>query len=373
MNFKAALLIILTVIIDITAISFGYMVLWIFGVFLTLLLIFSAVMIALAKHSIEFNQIMREAAVAKGMPAYLTVQFINKSIFLYPYVHVKYKNGGEEVIPVYPGQQTVNIEYVFNRKGRYQVGINSIIIYDAFGIFCRKIQNRKYEILCVMPVTGIYSGGAAYEADTGSYDNGKRKKLEDKSSVSFLREYRYGDTLNSINWKATARHAEVIVNQHENELCPKVFIYVGKSSDADLDDYVCGIALTRVRYILDSEGSAALFYSGNRNVLENVDADKFYEYGIYLSDMPEDNINESSFMENDSAVIERAVFEKENYNYAIFYLQYPMSAGMERIIHRMENLHIKTEVHQPPFADDPAGSMPFAAFSGDSREGYNAK
>ena len=346
MNIKSVLYILLTLLVDVSAMYFGYLAFWILGIFLTLILIASAVMFTFGIWQLKFKQVLVNAMVEKGNEAQLMLECLNKGIFLYPKVRVFYRGGERKTVSVYPGTQSVSIGYVFQRKGKYSVGVEKIAAYDAFGIFCSRVRFKKPEILYVLPKAGAFQGTFIDEAGRSSEEGMKKKKFEDRSTVSYLRDYQYGDTLNLINWKATAKHSEVIVNQHENEFCTRVFVYVDGSNDPDKDDYTCDLALTHVKNILDHDGMVTLLYGGKDRALDSKDVKYFDEYGLYLTDTPETASESPLDMAKDLDRIGKIVFQNNAFNQAVLYLQHDVTPEMEQLITHFVNMHIKVDVRQ---------------------------
>lgn len=380
MNVRSVLFILLTLAIDVSAMYFGYITLWVLGIFVTLILILSAVMAVLGIWSLKFRQLLSSALIEKGNEAQLILECRNKGIFLYPKARIFYRSGEKKTVSVYPGTYAVYFGYAFQRKGKYHVGIKKITVYGAFGIFCRRIRFDRPETLYVLPKSNILQKEYQEEVGRSSEEGVKKKNAEDRSTVSYLRGYQYGDTLNTINWKATAKHNEVIVNQRENEFCTRAFIYVDSTDNLDADDHACDLALSHVKNVLDRGGTVTLLYSGKGNTINSNNVKNFEEFGIYLVEIPERsrgaysshvartasavhsastahsaNTAHSastarsantvhSVWENDLKQIGQAVFQKDIYNQAVFYLHHDITPEIDMLIRELDNMHIKVEV-----------------------------
>ena len=251
MNWKAVLWILATVICDICALYFGYATLWVLGFFLTLVLLFAFVMILFSFWHLSFQQVLSRSAVEKHEEAQLLVQCQNNGFLFYPTVWLHYISGERKQISAYPGEQEQKVGYIFPMKGIYPVGVKKIVVYEPFGIFCRRIRIKEPQKLFVLPRTIPLQETPMMDTGKSSEEGKRKKRAVDRSIVSGLREYEYGDTLNSINWKATAKRNEVIVNCYENEFCIKAFVYVDRfqmpeqpAVAALLEDAACDHAIT---------------------------------------------------------------------------------------------------------------------------------
>ncbi len=350
MNWKAVSWILATIICDICALYFGYTSLWTLGFFLTLVLVIAVILILCSFWMLSFRQVLLHPAVEKHTEAQLAVQCHNRGIFLYPNVQLYYQYQDKKRITVYPGTQEIRVGYVFSRKGQYRIGLKKIVVYEPFGIFCRRIRIREPEILYVLPRAGLVPMDLREDTGKSSEEGTKKKQVADRSTISDLREYEYGDTLNSINWKATAKRNEVIVNRYENEFCTKVFVYVDGSlqvgdslnAAAVLDDYACDLAITCVKSVLNQDGMVTLFYGGRDRVLESSTVKSFQEYGIYLT---EDGNADPERESRDAVLLEKTLFQKDIYNRATFYLR-ELTPEIARIGKQLENQHVKVEMYR---------------------------
>lgn len=362
MNWKAVLWILATIVCDICAMYFGYVSLWVLAFFLTLILFLAIILIFCSFWILSFRQVLLHPAVEKHAEAQLAVQCQNRGFFLYPDVQLHYLHGERKKIAVYPGFQEQKVGYVYGRKGRYEVGLQKIVIYEPFGIFCRRIHLREPEVLSVLPRATLLYGMGQEDVGKSSETGTKKKLIEDRSTISDMREYEYGDTLNSINWKATAKRNEVVVNRYENEFCPKVFVYVDGSfqgmenaeAGAVLDDYACDLALSQVKSVLQINGIITLFYGGQNSVVESGMVKAFEEYGIYLT-----QITGQDEELDESLLLEKTLFQKDVYTRAVFYLQ-KLTAESIKILMQLENQHVKTEVYRIAFRQSGMGEKPEA-------------
>lgn len=354
MNWKAILCILVTIACTMCAMYFGYSSLWVLAIFLTLLLLCAAIMTICSIWTLSFEQMLVQTAVEKGVEAQLAVLCYNKGFFFYPRVELVYRSQDKRKVSVYPGKQKVLMGYAFPRKGTFLVGLEKVVIHDAFGIFCRKIRFREAEVLYVLPRAGEVQDYSQEEVGRISEEGTKKKQVQDRTNISDMREYQYGDMLNSINWKATAKHNEIIVNRYEDEFCSRTFIYVDGRFPLDdiygkhiiLDDYACDLAVTCVKSVLAQEGMVTLFYGGKPHALESNMVKSFQEYGVYLAESPAP-ISEAGNEER--VALERILFQKNVYDRAVFYLR-QSTPEIEQLIDLLIRQHIVVEKHQISFS-----------------------
>ncbi len=127
-------------------------------------------------------------------------------------------------------QQMYRFSYVLQptERGEYYFGLLNIYVRGGLGLFSRRfrfpeatmvkvypsfVQMRKFKIMAIsdrlseMGIKKIRSYGHQMEFDQ-------------------IREYIQGDDVRSVNWKATARKGQLMVNQYQDEKSQQVFSIV---------------------------------------------------------------------------------------------------------------------------------------------------
>ncbi|MGY2064107.1 DUF58 domain-containing protein [Blastococcus sp. SYSU DS0619] len=110
---------------------------------------------------------------------------------------------------------TVRYRLLGRHRGRYQLGPLRLQILDPFGLVERTVAGTGTAPLAVVPrVRPLGRGGPGGEHGSGG--DGVRRALavhgDDDVSV---REYRRGDDLRKVHWRATARTGELMVRLEE--------------------------------------------------------------------------------------------------------------------------------------------------------------
>jgi uncharacterized protein (DUF58 family) len=117
------------------------------------------------------------------------------------------------------------------KRGEYHFGVINAITTTRLGLVARRvflgdpqmtpvypsiIQMKKYELLAFARIS--------------NYEGIKKvRKLGHSYEFEKIRQYAIGDDLRSINWKATGRKNQVMVNQYEDERSQQVYSIIDKS------------------------------------------------------------------------------------------------------------------------------------------------
>lgn len=113
------------------------------------------------------------------------------------------------------GEERLAYDVTLERRGEHVVGPLTITVTDAFGLVERRFS---YEA-----TTTVVAYPAAYELRSGSA--GDLRALEDAASADerdafdHLREYRRGDPLRDVHWKAAAKRPddELVVTEYDTD------------------------------------------------------------------------------------------------------------------------------------------------------------
>jgi uncharacterized protein (DUF58 family) len=102
------------------------------------------------------------------------------------------------------------------RRGRFTLGPIRLRLVDPFGLVLRTAAGSDTAGLLVTPRVRPLQGGGPLAGVGGNGGEGSRRSIavhgEDDVST---REYRYGDDLRLVNWRATARTGELMVRLEE--------------------------------------------------------------------------------------------------------------------------------------------------------------
>lgn len=316
MKIKFVFWLVFTVLFNILAFSFEYRGLWLIAACMGFVPIMSLIMILCGRFRIRFKQYAENTVFEKSKGTRLILECTNKTIFIYPKLKIKYRTGVRQEKILYPGANSFSCDFSARYKGVYDIGAEKIIVSDLFGMFCFSFKFKEDELVYSIPEPKDIkmlsdpgkSGNTAKEVKTADHS-------EDKNIISDLREYRYGDTLNKINWKATAKYSDVIVNNYENRFYPKTLIYVGglyKNDDEisrAADDFACEVAISIVKRLLSANKNFTLFYEGKEDMADSETNKEIQDYGIYLANASGKN----SYFE-DIGLVENTVLGNGGYS-----------------------------------------------------------
>jgi uncharacterized protein (DUF58 family) len=102
------------------------------------------------------------------------------------------------------------------RRGRFPLGPLRLRLVDPFGLVLRTAAGSDTAALLVVPRVRPLSGSGGLAGGGGSGGEGARRSIavhgEDDVST---REYRHGDDLRMVHWRATARTGELMVRLEE--------------------------------------------------------------------------------------------------------------------------------------------------------------
>ena len=102
--------------------------------------------------------------------------------------------------------------------GTVSFSVESIKVYDLFGIAFRKIECKKCDYITVLPEIFTTDFSSEY-FDSNNFDELETEKIgNDLYNISYMREYQKGDSIKRIHHKLSAKLDELIVKQGvENE------------------------------------------------------------------------------------------------------------------------------------------------------------
>jgi uncharacterized protein (DUF58 family) len=125
------------------------------------------------------------------------------------------------------------------QRGWFQVGPLSLSVGDAFGLATSRAQVGGTSSLVVTPeVIPLAETGLSVPAGDGEARMVQRRATGDADD-SMTREYRRGDALRRVHWRATARRGDLMVRQEEQRSLPQARVIVDTMRagyrDADSD------------------------------------------------------------------------------------------------------------------------------------------
>jgi uncharacterized protein (DUF58 family) len=121
------------------------------------------------------------------------------------------------------------------RRGRFALGPVRLRLVDPFGLVLRTAAGSDTATLLVTPRVRPLQGSGALTGAGGNGGEGSRRSIavhgEDDVST---REYRYGDDLRLVHWRATARTGELMVRLEERPWRAAASLFIDSRLSAHL-------------------------------------------------------------------------------------------------------------------------------------------
>lgn len=111
----------------------------------------------------------------------------------------------------------VLVDYVLDppRRGVFEIGPLVVDFGDPFGLASGELVVGERQKLVVTPAVAVLPAtGQSIAADEGSARALQRRASGGEDEL-MTREYRYGDPLRRVHWRASAHHGELMVRQEE--------------------------------------------------------------------------------------------------------------------------------------------------------------
>ncbi len=192
------------------------------------------------------------------------------------------------------------------KRGEYSFGNLNIYVSDFIGIIKRRfifdsnakvpvypsfIQMQKYEIKAV-------------SNNLSDYGIKKIRKISNNREFEQIKSYVAGDDFRTVNWKATARRSQLMVNQYQDEKAQRIYsiIDMGRTMKMPFDgmsllDYAVNAALVISNIALKKHDKAGLI-TFSKNIHSIVPADKKNNQISKISDVlykQQTNYDEANF------------------------------------------------------------------------------
>ncbi|HIP33031.1 MAG TPA: DUF58 domain-containing protein [Crocinitomicaceae bacterium] len=137
------------------------------------------------------------------------------------------------------GHSTKEFNYVFQpkKRGEYQFGDVFIIIRSMFFLASKRIELPLKETIHVYPsVLQLKKYELlVFQQQKTSVGIKKIRRLGNNSEFEQIRNYVQGDELKTINWKATSRRNELMVNQYQEEKSQSIYCIIDKSRSMQME------------------------------------------------------------------------------------------------------------------------------------------
>ncbi|MFK7810234.1 MAG: DUF58 domain-containing protein [Saprospiraceae bacterium] len=152
-------------------------------------------------------------------------------------------------------------------RGEYTFGKINMFIESRLGLVKRRLQHDHPMSISVYPSIVQMKKYELRAFDRVSYTQGIKKMRRLGHSYEFeqIKNYVRGDDIRSINWKASSRHAHLMVNQYEDERAQQIYCIIDKSramhmpfDGLSLMDYAINTTLVMSNIALQKHDRAGL-------------------------------------------------------------------------------------------------------------------
>ncbi len=127
-------------------------------------------------------------------------------------------------------------EVTFPYRGKYEIGVSDIYIYDLFRMFRLRVDADTFTTVFVMPrrlTIGREGTHAPSDVNTSSVKN---ITGIDRAELSDIREYRSGDNMKSIHWKLSSKAQELVVKEYAMNSGNRVYIFADMAKIRNADN-----------------------------------------------------------------------------------------------------------------------------------------
>nr|MDD6336503.1 DUF58 domain-containing protein [bacterium] len=188
----------------------------------------------------SYNQTLTPETGIKGQSIELKMGIHNDTFMPFPYVEITYATVDTAIdgklrsarMGLPPRQsRTITAVMPCNYRGVYTVGLQSVRVYDMFGLFSSRIKlerlyYHKNFTLSIYPEIYPLPRIAMPAADLESVAEEHRLQTDDVAMPTDIRGYRYGDPLRHVHWKLSMRKGDLIIKLFEQYTRPDVLVFL---------------------------------------------------------------------------------------------------------------------------------------------------
>lgn len=217
-----------------------------------LLLVLGGLLVArIRRPRLDVVRLFTPPVVSAGTSVQVTLRIQNKGAGPSPHLvwndAIPWQESAEpnELLPIGGGQSghrlvTAHYELHPPRRGLYQIGPLVIEHEDPFGMARSTLAVGLPDRLVVVPALVDLPPGGPTLADGEGTANLVQRRVTGNDDDLTTREYRTGDALRRVHWRASARRGELMVRQEEHRSHPDARIILDTRlagyPDADIDD-----------------------------------------------------------------------------------------------------------------------------------------
>lgn len=167
------------------------------------------------------------------------------------------------------GGSTKEFEYIFSpkKRGKHSFGKPLVTMRSIFFMVNRKVEVPIEQEVRVYPSVEQMKKYELLVFQQRKLDAGIKKirRLGNNSEFEQIKNYVQGDEIKKINWKATSRRNELMVNQYQEEKSQNIYCIIDKSRNMQVDfegltmlDYAINSTLVFTNIALKKDDKAGL-------------------------------------------------------------------------------------------------------------------
>lgn len=168
-----------------------------------------------------------------------------------------------------PGEQEETITYKITptERGEYQFGAVNLFLSTSIGLVQRRYRRDIVQDVPVYPSILQMKNFElrAFDRVTNQKGIKKMRRLGHSYEFEQIKNYVQGDDFRSINWKASSRRSQLMVNQFQDERAQQVYCVIDKSrsmkmpfNNLSLMDYAINTSLVMSNIALQKHDKAGL-------------------------------------------------------------------------------------------------------------------
>lgn len=206
--------------------------------------------------------------LSSSYPIRLMVQIIDEIPF-------QFQNRNFELATILGPHEMANFEYDLTpmERGEYHFGVINLFIHSPLELVKRRVQTGKPEIGKVFPsVIQMKKYEILALARISTLDGVKKiRRIGHNYEFDQIKNYTIGDDTRSINWKATGKRNQLMVNQYQDERSQAIYVFIDKGRSMEMRfnnmrylDYAINSALVMLNIALKKHDRAGLVTFSNK-------------------------------------------------------------------------------------------------------------
>ena len=174
-----------------------------------------------------------------------------------------------EITTSIKAHDAINFDYELKPKerGEYRFGVINLFIHSPIQLVKRRIESGEKQVGKVFPsIVQMKKYEILALARISTLDGVKKiRRIGHNYEFDQIRNYVVGDDIRAINWKATGKRNQIMVNQYQDERSQAIYVFIDKSRSMEMRfnnmrylDYAVNSALVMLNIALKKYDKAGL-------------------------------------------------------------------------------------------------------------------